>query len=136
MLRKVSYVLLLVALILALAACATRTVRLTPSAIVPAADATAKVGTDDNGNTSVELKVEHLAKPENLTPPATAYVVWFEPSGQAAQNQGVLRVDQDLKAEFRGITPYRTFSVLITAEGDPRAMSPSGAVIVRQEISR
>ena len=40
---------------------------LTAAAVVPSAQGEVETGRDDNGNTTVELKVEHLAPPENLT---------------------------------------------------------------------
>ena len=50
---------------------------LTAAASIPAARGQVDVGHDKNGNTKVEVKVEHVATPENWTPPRTAYVVWF-----------------------------------------------------------
>ena len=37
-----------------------------------------KVKKDQNGNTDVTLKADHLAQPGMLTPPSTVYEVWFQ----------------------------------------------------------
>lgn len=129
-------VLILIASVVLLSACGGHKVRVVPTAEVPAADANAKIGTDDNGNTKVDLEVEHLASPASLPPPATAYVVWFQPSGEAAQNKGVLKVGDDLKGKFKAVTPYKSLELIVTAEGDPRATMPSGRVIMRQQLTR
>lgn len=128
-------ILALISALLLTIGCA-RKLRLNPAPVVPAAEATAKVSSDSNGNTKIQLKVEHLAKPESLRPPASAYVVWFQPLGEAAQNQGVLEVSDDLKGEFTGVTPYRVVDLFVTAEADRRAASPSGTRILQQQVSR
>src|SRR5215213_3080912 len=61
---------------------------LTAAESVPAARGEVDVGRDKNGNTKVELKVEHLAAPENLTPPKAAYIVCFQERGAEPLNQG------------------------------------------------
>jgi hypothetical protein len=110
-------------------------VDLTPATSVPAAMGHAEITHDKNGNTLVDLKVHHLAKPENLTPPASAYVVWFQPAGQPPQNQGVLRVDSDLNGEFKTTTPLKNFDIFVTAEPGPTVTAPTGSEIMRQHVS-
>jgi len=109
---------------------------LTAAAIVPAAAGRAEVGTDKNGNSKVKITVEHLAKPENLTPPKDAYVVWFQESEGSPEPEGQLKVNKDLKAEFETTTPWKNFQVMITAEDDPTAKSPSGPEVLRTTVSR
>lgn len=123
--------------LLATISCGGRRIPIVPATtLVPAADGSVKMGTDSNGNTSVELNVKHLAKPESLTPPATSYVVWFQSSGTAPQNKGVLRVDDELEGNFKAVTPFKVFALMVTAENDPRASSPSSTVILKQQLSR
>jgi hypothetical protein len=107
---------------------------LTADASVPAARGTVDVGRDKNGNTKVEIQVEHLAAPENLTPPRTAYVVWFQERGSEPLNQGVLKPNKSLKATFKSITPLKSFEVLVSAESDPNAKSPSGMNVMRASV--
>ena len=107
---------------------------LTADKSVPAARGQVDIGRDKNGNTKVELQVEHLAAPENLTPPRTAYVVWFQERGSEPLNQGALRPNKSLKATFKSITPLKSFDVFVTAEADANTKAPSGAEILRASV--
>src|SRR3954464_8181049 len=109
---------------------------LTAASTVPAATGRAEVGTDKNGNRKVKVSVEHLAKPENLTPSKDVYVVWFQESGANPEPQGQLKVNKNLKAEFETTTPLKNFQILITAEDDPTAKVPSGPEVLRTTVSR
>ena len=50
-----------------------RKIVLRPSAAVPGAIGQATVGRDKNGNSTVKSEVWHLARPQDLTPPAETY---------------------------------------------------------------
>jgi hypothetical protein len=116
--------------------CGGKKVPMNASTSVPAAAGHADIGSDRNGNTTIDLKVHHLAKPESLTPPATAYVVWIQPSGQAPQNQGQLHVNENLDGEYKTNTSYKKFDLFVTAERDVHASNPSGPEVMRQQVSR
>lgn len=107
---------------------------LTADKAVPAARGQVDVGRDKNGNTKVELEVEHLAMPENLTPPRTMYVVWFQERGSEAMSQGALKPDKNLKARFKGVTPMKSFDVFVTAESDAMVKAPSGPEVLRGSV--
>ena len=107
---------------------------LTANQSVPAARGQVDVGRDKNGNTKVEIEVEHLAPPENLSPPRTTYVVWFQERGAEPLNQGTLKPNKGLKANFKSVTPLKTFDVLVTAESDPTGKSPSGQEVMRASV--
>jgi hypothetical protein len=107
---------------------------LTASSKVPAASGEINAKTDKNDNTEVELKVQNLAKPGSLTPPATSYVVWFESQGLPPENEGELKVGDNLKGEVKDTTPSKNFDVVVTAESDPLAKSPSDDVILRAKV--
>jgi hypothetical protein len=119
-----------------LGACGHKKVAMTAASTVPAATGHAEIGTDRNGNTTIDLKVQHLAKPENLTPAASTYVVWIQPRGGAPQNQGALQVNSDLNGEYKGTTPYKNFDILVTAENDAKTNTPSGQEVMRQHVER
>ena len=91
------------------AAFAAKTFPLTSSSSTPAATGKAEVRKDKNGNTEVTIKTDHLAQPGMLTPPATAYVVWFQDHDSAPMNQGQLKVDKNLKSEFKTTTQLKNF---------------------------
>ncbi len=121
--------------VLMLSVCA-KHVHLTPATTVPAATATANITHDSNGNTVVTLDVKHLARPENLTPPASVYIVWVQPRDGAPIKQGQLQVNDDLSAHFRTPTTYKTFRLFVTAENSASVTSPSGQQVLSQEVVR
>lgn len=111
-----------------------KTFPLTSSEAVPAASGKVDVHKDKNGNTELTLKVDHVARPGMLTPPATAYVVWFQDQSGPASNQGQLKIDKSLKGEFKASTRLQNFDLFVTAETDPLTNSPSGATVLKTKI--
>ena len=107
---------------------------LTADKSLPAARGQVDVGDDKNGNTKVEVEVEHLALPENLTPPKTVYLVWFQERGSEPVSQGALRPNKNLKATFKGVTPMKSFDVFVTAESDASVKAPSGTEVLRASV--
>jgi hypothetical protein len=99
---------------------------LTATPVVPGARGYVDVGKDKNGNTEVELKVEFLPKPSSLTPPAETYIVWFRQQGSEPEAQGQLKVDDNLRGEFKTTTNLKNFDVVVTAETErvPKATGP------------
>src|SRR5437868_3768680 len=77
------------------------------STLQPAADAQLTHEKDDNGNVKLKIHVYHLAKPDSLTPPRDAYVVWIEPNGEPPQNMGAIKVNDNLESEFQTRTPFK-----------------------------
>jgi hypothetical protein len=80
--------------------------------------------------------VKHLAKPENLSPPQTTYVVWIQKPGGDPENQGQLKVNDKLEGEFKTVTPYKSFQIFVTGETNPNASAPSGPEVLRQQITQ
>jgi len=107
---------------------------MTAASMVPGARAEVAIGKDKNGNTRLKMVVEHLANLENLTPRASAYVVWFQERGGISQNQGQLRMDKNLKATFETGTPLKSFDVFVTAEQDSRTKDPSVPEVLKATI--
>lgn len=95
----------------------------------PAALGEAKVSTDGNGNAVVKIEIEHLAPPENLSPPKTLYVVWAQTANGRFVNLGQMTVGQNRVGEFHGVTPLKEFRLVVTAEDIPATVTPS-----KQEI--
>jgi len=114
--------------------CYAKTYHMTASNIVPGATGELQVDKEKDGNSQVQLKADHLAKPGRLTPSANAYVVWFQQEGSQPQSQGELRVGDDLKAELKSTTALHNFNVLVTAETDPRTKAPSEHVVLRATV--
>ena len=102
---------------------------------VPAASGSVKASTDkDNGNTVFEVKVDHLARPASLAIPASTYLVWVSPRNGPPEKQGALRVNEDLKGEFKSVTVSKDFDLFITAEQSDNALTPSDVVVLRTHV--
>ena len=111
-----------------------RDYHMTNSPSVPAAHGVVSTDHDRNGNTKIHVDVDHLAPPNALTPPASAYVVWVQPSGQPPQNAGELRVNGDLHGSFRSSLPFKNFDIYVTPENDPRATAPTGPMVLKTTV--
>ena len=98
---------------------------------MPAATGTAETKRDRNGNLKVKVEVKHLAQPAALTPPKQAYVVWTQIRGQDPQNQGQLKVNDNLEGSFSTTVPSPTFEIFITAEDNPTAAAPTGPRLLK-----
>lgn len=112
------------------------TVKLRSSSTVPAAEGDIYIENDDNGNTVLTVHVKHLAKPSELTPPKSNYIVWIQEEGKNAEAFGNIQVNKDLKGEVKGTTPHKKFDVFITAEDNSRPEGPSGAEVMRGIVTR
>ena len=98
---------------------------------IPAAQAKVKFGKTDNGNTTIDLVVKHLAEPEKLLPRASTYVVWVSEDRDAAPtNVGALMVDRNRKGTLRTLTPLHTFKLFVTAEASGQAQQPTGTRLI------
>jgi len=115
---------------------AEKKVPLQNTATVPAAEGRAILDQDKNGNLEIKIEVRHLAKPEQLTPAKQVYVVWIQPSGEQPHNAGALKVNDDLKGEFRARTPYKNLEVFVTAEDSATATTPAGPEVLRQHLQK
>ena len=111
-----------------------KTYHMTSMTIVPGAAAEVNVANEKNGNIQVDVNVIHLAKPGMLTPAANTYVVWFEQEGSQPQNQGQLKIGDDLKGELKSTTTLNNFTVIITAETDSQTKFPSEQVVLRTTV--
>jgi hypothetical protein len=109
--------------------------RLTADPSVPAAAGTVHAERDkDNKNTKLEIKVEHLARPDSLTPPATTYLVWVRPTGGDAVKEGAIGVGKDLKGELHTVTVSKNFEVIISAEQGETVTVPSSTQVLRTHV--
>lgn len=111
--------------------------KLSASSSLPAAQGTLRCAKADNDNTSIDLRVRHLANPDRLTPPAAVYVVWTKADKDAApQNIGALEVDEDLDGRLKTVTPLRSFELFVTGEATGQAPSPSGEPLLWANCNR
>lgn len=110
---------------LAASGCASAPLMFENSSVLPAADPRATISQDENLNHLVEIQVEHMAQASRLSPPRMVYVVWAEGEEGRILPLGQLRVNEDRKGAFRGVTALDRFRILISAEVDPQASHPS-----------
>ena len=115
-------------------ACGGRKVHMTPASTQPAAQGVATLKHDKNGNLTVDLKVKHLARPQNLTPPKSTYVVWMQPNNGEVHKLGELRVNDKLEGEFKSPVSTSNFQIFVTAEDGPTVNQPSGTEVLRQTV--
>ena len=113
-----------------------KTYHMSATNIVPGAAAELNVEKEKNGNVQVDVNVKHLAKPGLLTPPANSYVVWFQEQGSAPQNQGELKVGNDLTGELKSTTTLDNFNVFITGETDSQAKTPSDQLVLQATVQQ
>ncbi len=132
--KRAIFTLITAAALMAAPAMAEKKVEMKTSSTVPAAGGRAILAHDRNKNVRGSLGGRHLAKPQSLAPAKDTYVVWIQPEGQEANNVGVLRVNDELKGDFRTTTPYKKFDLFVTAEDSPTVSTPSGTEIMRQQL--
>ena len=135
--QKGHYVLAFVAVaMLALGVTAwAKTYTLQATSIAPGATGTVDAKAAKAGeNTEAILKVDHLAKPTLLTPPANEYVVWLQSQGGQPENVGILRVAENEKADLKMTTTAAKFTVLVTAETEAHPQRPSNRVVLRTDV--
>jgi hypothetical protein len=127
---------LAITLVFATVVYASKKFAFTATPIVPAASGWVELGKDHNGNTEVKLKVKDLARPENLTPPESYYIVWLQGRDSAPHNEGELRVNGKLEGQFQTVTPKESFDVFVTGENDKTVKLPVGPEVLRTSVSR
>jgi hypothetical protein len=113
-------------LLFALAAWGQEVRQLTVSPALPAASGTMGISHDTSATTYIAIQAKHLAKPEQLHPAKTAYVVWVQPPGEPPQNHGVLEVDDKQEAKYSTTIKTNNFDVFVTAEDNAKTSQPTG----------
>jgi len=98
-------------------------------------DGVAQVETVEGGNRLVSLQLQHLPPPERLGEGLSAYVVWFRAEDQAPVRAGVLEYDPETReGALTATTPMADFTILVTAEAEGNAPSPSEIVVAERAI--
>lgn len=123
MLKRIAAFALALVIAAGLSGCAKK-IAVDISSTVPATQAEIKTGKDDNDNPIVELKVKHLAPPQNLQPARSTYVVWVETVDGKTFNAGRLKLNDDLEGGIKVMTPYPRFRLVVSAEDDPLTARP------------
>jgi hypothetical protein len=108
---------------------------LSTSPKVPAAAGQVRVAQGDDGNQTIDVKVEHMAPPAKVFDGTSHYVVWLMPEGNAPpQNVGVLPIGEDLTGHLTAKTPFKNFDIVVTAEAVATAARPSGNRVMNATV--
>ena len=75
----------------------------------------------------------HLAHPDDAFN-ATTYVVWLKPASGIAQNVGVLNVNKKLEGSLETKTPFKDFTVIVTAEQSANVTMPTGQSVMDTKV--
>jgi hypothetical protein len=102
----------------------------------PGAQGTVTVSSSSNNNIKMDVKVQDLAKPAGLTPAENVYVLWVQPEGQAAQNEGEVKVDKKENGQIHAETSYKRFKVFITAEQNAQVTAPTGPQVLSADVAQ
>jgi hypothetical protein len=113
-----------------------RKVTMTAASSVPSAQGTVYVSHDRNKNVTVVMKVRYLPHPSALTPPESVYVVWLQANGQPAENEGELHVNGSLNGEFKTPSPYKQFTIFVTAEKSALVREPEGKRVLTATVAQ
>lgn len=86
------------------------------------------------GNAYVIVKLTHVTPPERLAGGSRAYVVWDRRAGRAMP-LGVLHFDPESReGTFEGSTTAGEFELVITAERNATAASPSSHILLTRSL--
>lgn len=127
-----------IGLALAVFACGGSSSKMNAAPATPAAMANIDAREGDNGNTKLEVEVQHLAPPASVAQDASVYVVWAKPHAgdPTAQNLGALQVDSDRKGKLETTTALRSFDVVITPESSSQVTKPSHDPVLTGKVER
>jgi len=119
-----------------LGACAT-TASLAPTTANPGSEGEVRVSAGPNGNSKVEVKLDHLPDPRALDPTYATYVVWIKAEDATRfVNVGQVAINSQREGRLDTVTPHRSFTVVVTAEPDATASEPGTAVVLRGDVER
>jgi hypothetical protein len=102
---------------------------------VPGAEGMIKAKKDKNGNYRLEINIENLAKPEQLTPAKKTYVVWMETQENGVKNIGQINssssfLSKTRKGAISTVSPYKPIRIFISAEDDGGTEEPGTMVVL------
>ena len=111
------------------------TVPLETTPRTPAAVGKMDVTQDPNQNTVGQLRVQHLAPPQELRGDLNVYVAWVRPAGEDAwQNVGQLVIDASREGSLEVRVPHERFEVAVSAEATGDATDPSDFIVMRGHV--
>lgn len=132
---RVSTLCLPFAVLTLVSGCATPA-QMTTGPQVLGAEGEVKVAEGPNGNTLVKIAIHHLADPGKVNAGATVYVAWVQSSeGGAQQNVGQIQLNANKDGILETVTPFKSFTVTVTAEPLATATTPSSNPVLTTKIA-
>ena len=127
--QRLALALLIATILFSFSSCAKKRAFQT-STVVPAARGDVKIKKDNNHNYIIHVTLLDLAEPNRLTPPKTVYVVWAVTEDNITKNLGEIKTStslfsKTLKGEFKTVSAFKPFKVIVTAEDQSAVQYPS-----------
>lgn len=109
------------------------------SSVVPAAQGTVKVNTDQNKNYVIKIHLNNFAEANRLTPPMNTYVIWMLTPNNETKNIGQINsstgfMSKNLSANFQTVSPIKPVKIFITAENDASIQYPQNEVVLTTDF--
>jgi hypothetical protein len=107
--------------------------------ISPGSDAKITADVDEShATTALEIEATNLTPADRLIPDGKDYVVWTRKDDQSQWSRvGALALeDGGRTGKGKYTTPMTAFDLIITAEKDPNAASPSGKTIFEKRVQK
>lgn len=105
------------------------------SSVVPAAQGTVKIKTDNNKNYAIQISISNLAESTKLQPSKLTYIVWMVTDRELTKNIGQLNsskgfMSKALKGSFKTVSSDKPVKIFITAEDDASVQYPGTPVVL------
>ena len=117
------------------ASCSSKTVPFATSTVVPGAEGTVKVKKDKNENYLINVDIDNLAAPGDLTPSKHSYVAWMETKENGTKNIGQVNSERGMfskarKASLSTVSTFKPVRIYITAEDNGNIEIPGTQVVM------
>jgi hypothetical protein len=105
------------------------------SSVVPAAQGSVKIKTDNNKNYVIQISLSNLAESTRLQPSKLTYIVWMVTDRELTKNIGQLNsskgfMSKSLKGSFKTVSSDKPVKIFITAEDDASIQYPGTPVVL------
>lgn len=101
----------------------------------PGVEARLQIERIEGGNSLLTLTVRFLTPPDRLGEGNSVFMVWIrQPSGVTALASQLAYTPDNREGRATVTTPHPRFSLIVTAERDATASSPSDFVVLQQDV--
>lgn len=130
-------VMVMIAAMLLFTACS-KNIDFQDSSVVPAAQGSVMIKTDNNNNYVIQIQISDLADAGRLQPPKQSYVAWIETDKGRVDNVGQLNsstgfLSKQMTATLKTVSSYKPVKIFITAENEINVEHPDRLVVLSTE---